>query len=106
LRMPPDISRAAFLHFSARSPQVTLGFGDRVVPRKNGWQVAAHAGHVSPDRQHRFASPRSKLCGLQLLARPLPAPEGGCVRPSRDAMSVMWDLLARAFAKALLTDCL
>src|SRR4051794_10405300 len=41
-------------------PEAVVNFGDFVgcllaaVPRKNGWQVAAHAGHVSPDRQQNL----------------------------------------------------
>ena len=41
-------------------PEPRVNFADFIgcllsdVPRKNGWQIAAHAGHVSPDRQQKL----------------------------------------------------
>lgn len=49
--------------FARPEPRVTFAafiralLGD--VPRKNGWQVAAHAGWVSPDRQQKLLSEAS-----------------------------------------------
>src|SRR5690349_6216184 len=50
----------AFGLFARPEPQVTFGEFIRAlladVPRKNGWQVAAHAGARSPDRQQKLLS--------------------------------------------------
>lgn len=41
-------------------PEPRVNFADFIgcllsdVPRKNGWQIAAHAGRVSPDRQQKL----------------------------------------------------
>jgi SRSO17 transposase len=77
-------------------PEARVNFADFIgsllaaVPRKNGWQVAAHAGHPTPDRQqHLLARASWSADDLRDLVREQVVTHLGADRASDDAVLVV-----------------